>query len=425
MQTLHKNMSKPIIEIEELGKCYRIGAKKEKYLSLRDELVKKANGFYRKILLKNINTPSDETFWALSNVSFSVNEGEAVGIIGHNGAGKSTLLKILSKITPPTAGRICLRGRTASLLEVGTGFHPELTGRENIYLNGTILGMTRIEIKKKFDEILAFAEVEKFLDTPVKRYSSGMYVRLAFSVAAHLEPEILIVDEVLAVGDMEFQRKCLGKMEEVTSSGRTVLFVSHNMAAIENFCNRCVLLKNGKVEFQGQTIEARHKYLETFMRPNSQSLAIRKDREGTGILQLIDIRLSMNGNICNSAVTGLPCALIFEFVLNAKITTSPVITFTIRDDRAQFLCLLSSEDVGASFSVCGKKGLFVCRIPRIPFIPGQYRITPRIIINNEVSDYVEGAYVLNVEGGDYYGTGKFSKHSPILLEHSWLIENIE
>jgi lipopolysaccharide transport system ATP-binding protein len=240
---------KPIIEIEGLGKSYRIGANREKYLSLRDQMAKQAHGFYRRFLSRHRHVPRDEEFWALKDVSFSVNEGEAVGIIGRNGAGKSTLLKILSKITPPTTGKITLRGRMASLLEVGTGFHPELTGRENVYLNGAILGMTRAEIKRKFDEIVAFAEIEKFLDTPVKRYSSGMYVRLAFAVAAHLDPKILIVDEVLAVGDAEFQRKCLGKMEEVAHSGRTVLFVSNNMAAIENLCRRCVLLKQGAVAF--------------------------------------------------------------------------------------------------------------------------------------------------------------------------------
>jgi len=240
-------MSKPIIEIENLGKCYQIGANREKYLSLRDELSRTAHGFFRRFLARHHQVPKKEEFWALKDVSFSVQEGEAVGIIGRNGAGKSTLLKILSKITPPTTGKITLRGRMASLLEVGTGFHPELTGRENIYLNGAILGMTRAEIKCKFDEIVAFAEIEKFLDTPVKRYSSGMYVRLAFAVAAHLEPEILVVDEVLAVGDAEFQKKCLGKMDDVAKQGRTVLFVSHNMATLKVLCRTAILLKEGKV----------------------------------------------------------------------------------------------------------------------------------------------------------------------------------
>jgi lipopolysaccharide transport system ATP-binding protein len=227
---------KPIIEIENVGKKYKIGAV-EPYLSLRDSLAN-LSPFKRK--------PSQKDFWALNNVNFKVEAGDAIGIIGRNGAGKSTLLKILSQITPPTTGKITMRGRVASLLEVGTGFHPELTGQENIYLNGAILGMSRAEIKKKFDEIVSFAGVEQFLNTPVKRYSSGMYVRLAFAVAAHLEPEILIVDEVLAVGDAEFQRKCLGRMEKVSKEGRTVIFVSHNMGAIRQLCSKGILLEKGK-----------------------------------------------------------------------------------------------------------------------------------------------------------------------------------
>ena len=252
-------MSQPIIEVENLSKCYRIGANKEPYLSLRDEIAKFASRFRPGNKDKG---QSEQDFWALNDVSFSVQEGEAVGIIGRNGAGKSTLLKILSQITPPTKGQITMRGRVASLLEVGTGFHPELTGRENIFLNGAILGMSRAEIRRKFDEIVAFAEVEKFLDTPVKRYSSGMYVRLAFAVAAHLEPEILVIDEVLAVGDVEFQNKCLGKMDEVAKGGRTVLFVSHNMSTISQLCERAILLKSGMVVKIGSTEEVITQYIE-------------------------------------------------------------------------------------------------------------------------------------------------------------------
>lgn len=242
----------PIIKIEGLGKKYTIGTS-EPYLALRDQI----GGIFK------FNKPKKkkEEFWALKNINFEVKKGESLGIIGRNGAGKSTLLKILSQITPPTTGKITLNGRVASLLEVGTGFHPELTGRENIYLNGAILGMTRREIKKKFDEIVAFSEIEKFLDTPVKRYSSGMYVRLAFAVAAHLEPEILIVDEVLSVGDVQFQKKCLGKMHDVAEGGRTVLFVSHNIGAINQLCENCILLDKGKIIAQGKTQEITKKYL--------------------------------------------------------------------------------------------------------------------------------------------------------------------
>ncbi len=253
-------MSKPIIEIRGLGKKYRI-AHRERYLALRDTLA----DFFKKpfSILGGVSRPAllKEDFWALKDISFDVGQGEVVGIIGRNGAGKTTLLKILSRITYPAEGEIRLYGRVGSLLEVGTGFHPELTGRDNIYFNGSILGMRKKEIEKKFDEIVAFSGVEKFLDIPVKRFSSGMQVRLAFSVAAHLEPEILLVDEVLAVGDAEFQKKCLGKMKDVSGSGRTVLFVSHNMAAIRNLCSRTIMLENGRLSLDGDSETTISRYL--------------------------------------------------------------------------------------------------------------------------------------------------------------------
>jgi lipopolysaccharide transport system ATP-binding protein len=271
-------MSDSIISVENLGKKYRIQhqAERQRYVALRDVIAQKCAApfkFLRKttrrqntdlspvVSSQSSSNPRTEDFWALKDVSFDVRRGEVVGIIGRNGAGKSTLLKILSRITEPTEGRIRIKGRVASLLEVGTGFHPELTGRENIFLNGAILGMHRAEIKQKFDEIVAFAEVEQFLDMPVKRYSSGMYVRLAFAVAAHLEPEILIVDEVLAVGDAQFQKKCLGKMQDVaTKEGRTVLFVSHNMGAISQLTNRCIVLAKGQITFKGKSETAIETY---------------------------------------------------------------------------------------------------------------------------------------------------------------------
>jgi lipopolysaccharide transport system ATP-binding protein len=248
-----------IIKVENLSKKYIIGHDRNaggeyRYNSLRDSIAHTVRGMYQRLrhpLSPNLEGTELEDFWALKDINFEIKQGDRVGIIGRNGAGKSTLLKILSRITEPTTGKITLNGRVASLLEVGTGFHPELTGRENIYLNGAVLGMTRIEIKKKFDEIVDFSGVEKFLDTPVKRYSSGMYVRLAFAVAAHLEPEILLVDEVLAVGDAEFQKKCLGKMEDVSKEGRTVIFVSHNMGAINKLCNKSFLIENGQIIEEG------------------------------------------------------------------------------------------------------------------------------------------------------------------------------
>lgn len=261
-------MSDTGIKVENLSKSYIIGhQRQESYTSLRDVMADSAKSLARRLSHPFTRHPSrvtdsQEEFFALRDVSFEIKQGDRVGIIGRNGAGKSTLLKVLSRITEPTAGRVSIKGRVASLLEVGTGFHPELTGRENIYLNGAILGMSRVEIKSKFDAIVDFAEVERFLDTPVKRYSSGMYVRLAFAVAAHMEPEILIVDEVLAVGDAQFQKKCLGRMEAVGREGRTVLFVSHNMGVINQLCSSCILLDNGRVAMSGETAVVTKKYIE-------------------------------------------------------------------------------------------------------------------------------------------------------------------
>src|ERR1700730_18306828 len=256
-------MSDVQIRVDHLSKKYRIRHQRtEPYTALRDVIARKISDIFHPRRLKTDSSTSIEDFWALHDVSFEVRRGDVLGIIGRNGAGKSTLLKILGRITEPTEGRVELDGRVASLLEVGTGFHPELTGRENIYMNGAILGMTGTEIRRKFDEIVAFAEVEKFLDTPVKRYSSGMYVRLAFAVAAHLEPDILVVDEVLAVGDAQFQKKCLGKMQDVTrNDGRTILFVSHNISAVQKLCTKGMLLCNGKLIEHGQIDGVTNKYL--------------------------------------------------------------------------------------------------------------------------------------------------------------------
>jgi lipopolysaccharide transport system ATP-binding protein len=267
------------IKVENLSKKYIIGhQKQEKYTALRDVIANGAKGLSRKLFHSitgkqtQDQEPALEEFWALDDVSFEIKHGERVGIIGRNGAGKSTLLKVLSRITEPTSGRVSINGRVASLLEVGTGFHPELTGRENIYLNGAILGMSKADIKKNFDEIVAFSEVEKFLDTPVKRYSSGMYVRLAFAVAAHLEPEILIVDEVLAVGDAQFQKKCLGKMDAVSREGRTVLFVSHNMAAIEALCETGIHLHAGRMVGRGNVFDQIEAYTKVVSQQSDAQL---------------------------------------------------------------------------------------------------------------------------------------------------------
>jgi lipopolysaccharide transport system ATP-binding protein len=286
-----------VISVENLGKTYRLSHQGEgrRYEALRDVIADKFRNLCRPRRPSTRVAATTEDFWALKDISFEVRQGEVIGIIGRNGAGKSTLLKILSRITEPTEGRVRIRGRVASLLEVGTGFHPELTGRENIYLNGAILGMSRAEIRRKFDEIVAFAEVEKFLDTPVKRYSSGMYVRLAFAVAAHLEPEILVVDEVLAVGDAQFQKKCLGKMQDVAKGGRTVLFVSHNMNAARTLCSRAILLNRGKVESAGEVDTVVGLYLERTGNRDSSKWESPPGRVTTGPMYFLGVQAKLEG----------------------------------------------------------------------------------------------------------------------------------
>jgi lipopolysaccharide transport system ATP-binding protein len=286
-------MSDSVIRVENLGKCYTLSHQQQGgYKALRDVLADGARSAGKRLLGRGDRLkPNEEDFWALKDVNFEISQGDRVGIIGRNGAGKSTLLKILSRIVEPTTGEIGIRGRVASLLEVGTGFHPELTGRENIFLNGAILGMGKSEITRKFDEIVAFAEVEKFLDTPVKRYSSGMYVRLAFAVAAHLEPEILIVDEVLAVGDAQFQKKCLGKMEDVGKEGRTILFVSHNMSTIQALCSRCLLMQNHTIHADDTPAKTIKMYLED----SSIAHQFARPQKPSGLPTLVAGKLSMTG----------------------------------------------------------------------------------------------------------------------------------
>lgn len=309
-------MPQAIINADNLGKCYQLQHRSERGVSrsLRESLMDSVQRFWGKLRYQQ-SSIARESFWALSNVGFSIQQGEVVGIIGRNGAGKSTLLKILSRITKPTTGRCTLRGRVGSLLEVGTGFHPELTGRENIFMNGTILGMSRREIRKNFDQIVEFAEIEQFLDTPVKRYSSGMYVRLAFAVAAHLEPEILIVDEVLSVGDANFQKKCLGKMEDVASHGRTVLFVSHSMPMIQRLCSRAIVLDQGQVKIDGDVNEAVHAYLSTgSISPCQRSWVAPEKAPGNDIARLKSVRiLNSVGHLADTVEIDQPYQIEIEY----------------------------------------------------------------------------------------------------------------
>ncbi len=325
-------MSDAAIKVEGLGKKYLLhhqGGGRHRYVALRDVLAGRFKGLFQR--KPQMGSSKLEEFWALKDVSFDIKQGEAVGIIGRNGAGKSTLLKLLSRITEPSEGRIELEGRVASLLEVGTGFHPELTGRENIYLNGAILGMHRAEIRKKFDEIVAFAEVEKFLDTPVKHFSSGMYMRLAFAVAAHLEPEILIVDEVLAVGDAAFQKKCLGKMQQVGAGGRTVLFVSHNMETIARLCSRCLYLVKGELRMAGETRQVINAYAEHSTQTSGEIdlTTLPRRFEGTGKARLMRLRSRQNGVTAAWCFEyGTPVEFSVEFSV-ASVLEEPEIGYAI------------------------------------------------------------------------------------------------
>ncbi len=308
-------MSDVAIRVESIGKRYRVG-ERQRYLALRDIL---ANAFR----FNGKRTPQDH-IWAVRDVSFEVRQGEVVGLIGRNGAGKSTLLKLLARITRPTAGRATLHGRIGSLLEVGTGFHPELTGRENVFLSGAILGMSKVEIERKFDEIVAFAEVARFIDTPLKHYSSGMQMRLAFAVAAHLEPEILLVDEVLAVGDAAFQKKCLGKMSDVSRQGRTILFVSHNMAAVNTLCSRCIILDRGAVEFSGPAPDATARYFGKFLDSFDSTDLSGRPRKGNGKARFTSIAVKPENSSGQTVDVAFPgCNLVINLELKCESNFAP------------------------------------------------------------------------------------------------------
>lgn len=397
-------MSDYVIKVENLGKSYQIRHKQESYTALRDVLADGAKNAGRALLRRNSGHAQEtrEEFWALRDVSFEVKQGERLGIIGRNGAGKSTLLKILSRITQPTKGEVRLRGRVASLLEVGTGFHPELTGRENIYLNGAILGMTREEIRRKFDEIVAFAEVERFLDTPVKRYSSGMYVRLAFAVAAHLEPEILLVDEVLAVGDAAFQEKCLGKMKKVAQDGRTIFFVSHSMSAINALCSRTIWMGRGEVVQDDSTPQVVSAYL------NSGNVVIRQsqwkdaERPGDSYLKVVSVSLT---NLSGVPVNDVP--------ISRDVAVEIIYDVTQPGTRASLALTLFDATGLLIFSSLGnnEENAYYDRSMQ----PGRY-LTICILPGNLLSD---GRYYVSIIGNSGIGNNDFT------IEHAISFDAID
>jgi lipopolysaccharide transport system ATP-binding protein len=419
-------MSNLAIRVEGLSKRYRIGGKQERYKTLRDTLAGAALApvrLARQLGHRDELQRTDTDFWALKDVSFEVQRGEVVGIIGSNGAGKSTLLKILSRITEPTAGYADIFGRVASLLEVGTGFHPELTGRENIYLNGAILGMKRVEIDRQFDAIVSFAEVEQFVDTPVKHYSSGMYLRLAFAVAAHLEPEILVVDEVLAVGDAQFQKKCLGKMGEVAKEGRTVLFVSHNMAAVNMLCSQACLLEAGTIAVFGGVRSVIGQYLNKNQDvSNTISLADRGDRQGDGSLRFISARLARkDGEVATVAQSGEDITIVFDYIRSVESDEYATIRLGFADIYGQRLFLCLSRSSHPEPVRLPMQGQIKCTIPKLPLLPGKYTVNLWCKIGERMADNIQDAFSVQVVEGDFFGTGKLNPDDggSILVSHSW------
>lgn len=404
-------MSDIVIQARGISKKYEIGTKKSG--SFRDT--------FSHLFSKKQKAGSESLFWALKDVSFDVKKGEAVGIIGRNGAGKSTMLKILSRITEPSEGRIEINGRVASLLEVGTGFHAELTGRENIYLNGTILGMTREEVKRKFDEIVEFSGIEKFIDTPVKRYSSGMYVRLAFSVAAHLEPEILVIDEVLAVGDLEFQKKCLGKMEDVSKTGRTVLFVSHDMAAVNSLCSSCILLHHGQVKNIGPTHEIIEQYQELATSNSSSTGALPNNRQGDGSIRVTGIEfISEQGYKSNYFNIGEDLKIALKYACK-QVCTNVVFRiqfYSLQTNHLLFTC--NNYHSFKPYPQLDNNGVVECVIPKLPLNKGDYYISVTCLNNFKLADEFPDAFTFSVNKGDFFGTGLLPHPSKgMLVNHSW------
>jgi lipopolysaccharide transport system ATP-binding protein len=403
-------MTRPIISVERIGKAFRLRQRRARGRTFRDALVGWARAPFTK--LKDKLTPDRQTdlFWALRDISFEVQPGEVIGLIGHNGAGKSTLLKVLSRITPPTEGRAILRGRVASLLEVGTGFHPELSGRENIFLNGALLGMRRSEIQQKFDEIVEFSEIGPFLDTPVKNYSSGMYVRLAFAVGAHLEPEILFVDEVLAVGDAAFQRKCLSKMMEVVRAGRTILFVSHNMESVVALCPQVMVVDRGHVSERLPADEGVKRYLASVHAVGGKPL-----REAPRISQRpqpILTDLSIRGGSGHAGVAEAGGSVTFELELsNFQDLHAPRVMIILRSDRQQPIVSFDSRVHGGFELSPSENASVVCEVPSLALVPGSYSIDLMVADEDRVVESVERAERLEVVFADMLGTGQLPRAS--------------
>jgi len=416
-------MSEIIIDVKDLSKVYRIDpvSGKSGARTLQEDLLNMVRLPFR----SKSGRGEKEEVWALRDVSFQVNKGEVLGIVGRNGAGKSTILKILSRITEPSSGFADIYGRIGSLLEVGTGFHSELTGRENIYLSGAILGMRKTEINQKYDEIVAFSGIENYIDTPVKRYSSGMAVRLAFSVAAHLDPEILLIDEVLAVGDLSFQQKCLGKMSEISGSGRTILFVSHNMGAIKSLCTRAIWLDKGIQKADGNVDDVIQEYMIASREQGDWHTAIRdrKDRGGNGYFRFTGFHIRNTKKEPQvSVISGESVELVLSYQMDEIDIKNAVLYIWVRDAFTKGMISLSNKWVGQDLTDLSQSGQIVCKLPRFPLRAGTYYLDLGADINGAKADRVLRAVTLDVIGGRFYTTGIAPTHAndgDFLVDHSW------
>ena len=421
----------PVIEIRNLSKQYALGEGRRMYGNLREVVAsacqKPWSALRGQSQRQQFAAARAASFWALRDVSFDVNQGDTVAILGSNGAGKSTLLKVLSRITEPTSGSARVRGRAASLLEVGTGFHPELTGRENIYLNGAILGMHKSEIDRKFDEIVDFAGVNEFLDTPVKRFSSGMYVRLAFSIAAHLDPEILIVDEVLAVGDVAFQKKCLGRLAEACTQAKTVLFVSHNLAIIENICNRAVVLQKGRLVFNGTAREGIQYYLENLVGEDVSTTSHQVDltcapgrpERYQPQLELLELYTADKEPVNGVLPVGSALRAVIQVNL-AQPSTSFDASIAFDTLAGQRICTAhSAYEPNRQHERSTGRHTFVCEIPSLPLLPGEYKVSVGLDITNAEADWVDDAMRLTILKSDFYGTGVIPTRGVFLMQNRW------
>lgn len=410
----------PAISVENLGKRYVVNHEQQRggYRTMRESLTGLVQAPLRR--LRGEQSTTKEAFWALNDVSFDVNPGEVVGIIGRNGAGKSTLLKVLSRITKPTSGQVRINGRVGSLLEVGTGFHPELTGRENVFLNGSILGMSRQQIKAKFDEIVAFAEVERFLDTPVKRYSSGMYVRLAFAIAAYLEPEVLLIDEVLAVGDAVFQRRCVDRMAELAKSGRALLFVSHQLDIVKRFCDRGVLLENGSITTMGPIEPVLEAYRASYEGSvgSSNDLADRRHK-GHGKAVFTSVKfMAGNSEPANIIASGedLRCVLEVDSSYNCKDLSLAVVLKTLEGAR---IVTSWSEEAGFVPSLSLGRNVFECKFREVRLRPGQKLLVDIWMYDGHVVDEIDDVCMLEVIEGSLKGFSSRTDQGPMLCNYDW------